>query len=150
MKTDKDSIVSLLQFLTQTTSLLIFIFMVFKHLYQLVAPSENYLSQYAFSQEELRELFLIGYFLAIMGWYIAWRTKKIQFISPLALPWIEKATLVISSVLLAMLYEKLFSAIFLLLFFTFILSVPQIVNSYMQLKYADIKSAINKLRSITE
>jgi len=85
-----------------------------------------------------------------MGWYIAWRTKKIQFISPLALPWIEKATLVISSVLLAMLYEKLFSAIFLLLFFTFILSVPQIVNSYMQLKYADIKSAINKLRSITE
>lgn len=147
MKILKTPLSSWVIYLVNVTAVFIFIYIAFRQLFHLVLPSENYVEQYVLNFSNLQLLLLLGFSLSLIGWIITFMENKIRFISPLSLDWEEKVALVISSILLAIFYNNLFSSlifwrypVFVAIFFTFIILIPQIVNLYTQIGYEKIYS----------
>lgn len=145
----------ILHYITLRASAFIFVYILVIHLLHFVSPAQNYFDQYLFSPSYLRFLFSLGFILALINLSLDFLQKKGAFISPLSLSLEEKIVLTATSVLLSFFYGRIFSSfrelqypIHILFFIIFFLLIPQIINSFTQIKYKDLKNIFNLLQKL--
>jgi hypothetical protein len=145
-------LVSVLKYITLRASAFIFVYILVIHLLHFVSPAQNYFDQYLFSPSRLRFLFSLGFILALINLSLDFLQKKGAFISPLSLSLEEKIVLTATSVLLSFFYGRIFSSfrelqypMYILIFIIFFLLIPQVINSFTQIKYKNLKDIVNSL-----
>ena len=131
----------------QWLSLIIFIYIFAAHVIYFIWPSELIVDQKVFSTSYLRLLFFLGFLLGLISWSVSFLEKKLKFVSPLSLGTEEKIIFAASAIFLAIFYNGVFSflkglqyALFILLGIFFFIFTPQLINTFLHIRFNDFRS----------
>ncbi len=138
-----------LKYTSQFLSFIIFLYIFFVHILNIISPLDKYIDQNVFELMYLRSLFFLGLALGFISWVIYFFQKKISFISPLFYSRSEKIYFIITSSFFSIFYISIFSnfrffqyLIFCLLLIFFYIFIPQLINSYLNINFGELKSLL--------
>lgn len=149
MVNGKKFLLDWLKYLSQGLSLMIFLYIFATHTLNIVTTTDKFIDKNIFEISYLRSLLFLGFALGFISWIIYVLQKKTSFISPLTHNRSDQFYFISIASFLSIFYIGIFSytnsfqyIIFFLLLILFYIFIPQLINSYLAINYAEIKSHI--------